>query len=179
MDTAGSGAPPRPGSESLAPAGRLTAVAAVARNRLIGRQGRMPWHIPEDFARFKRLTMGGALIMGRTTYESIGKPLPGRASIVVSRTPRADLILDQTTTVTWLPSVDQAVQAAVSTGKPAFVVGGAQIYQAAWPYLTDLDITEVAAEPEGDAFFPEIGDDWVETSREPHSGWSFVHYVHA
>ena len=189
----------------------VTAIAAIACNGVIGSQGAMPWHIPGDFRRFKQVTMGGVLIMGRTTFESIGKPLPGRTTIVVSRSsgvtshpsspPRrasvaasiptaskdgsgfgdevkADRVKEagNTTPVFWVTSVEAALDLAATLDAPIFIAGGAQIYRAAWRYLTRLDITEVDLEPEGDARFPPIDETWVEISREPHDGYSFVIY---
>ena len=165
----------------------LTAIAAVARNGVIGRDGGLPWHIPEDMRHFKQTTMGGALVMGRATYLSFGaKPLPGRALFVVSRS--ASVILPQAGShaykgsfeagsITWCPSIGEALSAARASGRPVFVAGGEAIYRAAWPLLTDLDLTLVDAEPAGDRFFPAIDEqEWQETSREPHDGFSFVRY---
>jgi dihydrofolate reductase len=164
---------------------KLTAIAAVARNGVIGVAKGMPWNIPEDFRRFKKVTGGSSLIMGRVTFYSIGKPLPGRTSIVISRSdpdapigelpPTADGI---PTVVLWVHSLEEALQTAASSERPVFIGGGAHVYQQAWPYLTELDITEVKASPQGDAFFPKIDPvEWQETSREPHDGFDFVRYV--
>lgn len=158
----------------------LIAIAAVARNGVIGAGGRMPWHLPEDFRRFKKVTMGGSLIMGRKTFESIGSPLPGRTSIVVSRRPpgpnRTEECLSAGTRVIWVSSVAEAL-AVADWHRPVFVAGGAEIFRQAWPLLTDLDITEVDQEPAGDTFFPEIDpEQWQEVSREPHPGFDFVRY---
>jgi len=194
----------------------LTAIAAVARNGVIGRDGGLPWHIPEDMRHFKTVTMGGALVMGRATFDSFGaKPLPGRALFVVSRRAvsqteqHRDEIAGDTrlrpslrpetavkgaptvatamaigengpllrSSLTWRPTFDDALAAARASGRPVFVAGGEAIYRAAWPLLTDLDLTLVDAEPAGDRFFPAIdGQEWQETSREPHDGFSFVRY---
>jgi len=178
---------------------RLTGIAAVGRNGVIGVRGDMPWHISEDLRRFKQVTMGGAVIMGRVTFEGIGRPLPGRTSIVVSRRagPAPDAFSDSgaanpstrgdpspgasdpaPTRVIYVNSLDAAVAAADTLGLRAFVAGGAQVYRLAWPLLTDLDITEVDQAPDGDAFFPGIDlAQWAEASREPHDGFAFVHYV--
>ncbi|MDR1431043.1 MAG: dihydrofolate reductase [Propionibacteriaceae bacterium] len=163
---------------------KLTAIAAVGRNRVIGRDHGMPWSIPEDFRRFKRVTLGANLIMGRVTFYSIGKPLPGRTSIVISRgdpaedfsglPPAAD---GQATEVVWVHSLQQGLAVAAENGRPTFIGGGAHVYQEAWGLLTDLDITEVDASPAGDAFFPEIDPaGWQEVSREPRQGFAFVKY---
>ncbi|MDR1833125.1 MAG: dihydrofolate reductase [Propionibacteriaceae bacterium] len=148
----------------------LVAIAAVASNGVIGSGGKMPWNIPQDLARFKLVTMGANLIMGRKTYDSIGGPLVGRNCIVVSRSPGAD------GRVTWAFSLPQALELADPMRK-TFVGGGAQLYREAWPLLTGLDITEVEASPEGDAFFPQIDPaDWVQTMREDHGGFAFTTY---
>jgi len=153
---------------------KITGIAAVARNGVIGVDGRLPWHISEDMRHFRQTTMGGALIMGRLTYQSFSRPLPGRTSIVVSRQPPS---ASSETAVVWVTSLDQALQAARATARPIFVAGGAQIYAAAWSLLTDLDITLVDAAPEGDAHFPAVSAlDWDETAREPHDGFTFVRY---
>ncbi|MDR1237309.1 MAG: dihydrofolate reductase [Propionibacteriaceae bacterium] len=163
---------------------KLTAIAAVARNRVIGRDQGMPWNIPEDFRRFKQVTLGCNLIMGRVTFYSIGKLLPGRTSIVVSRGDPAvfpDLPPGENglaTEVLWAHSLEDALRIAAESDRPSFVGGGAHIYAQAWPFLTDLDITEVDASPAGDAFFPEIDPAiWREVSREPREGFSFVKYT--
>lgn len=158
----------------------LTAIAAVARNRVIGAAGDIPWSIPEDWKRFKAVTMGSNLVMGRVTFEAIGDPLPGRTSIVVSRrVPDGNgptEIPATRTRVIWVRSLAEAL-AVADPDRPTFVAGGAEIYKLAWPLLSDLDITEVDLEPEGDAYFPEIDPaEWVEVSREPREGFAFVHY---
>ena len=148
----------------------VTIVAAVARNRVIGRDNDLPWRIPEDLRRFKELTMGGVLVMGRKTYESIGRPLPGRRTVVVSRNP--DLEIEG---VEMAPSLEMALE--IAGGDDVFVVGGGEIYRQAMGVADVLEITEVDAEPEGDTFFPEIDPaDWREVARAPGDGFSFVRY---
>jgi dihydrofolate reductase len=148
----------------------LTLVAAYAENRVIGDHGRIPWHLPEDFAHFKATTMGGVLVMGRATYESIGRPLPGRTTIVVTR--------NHSWTaegVTVAHSLDEALeQAAVHPGE-TFVVGGTQLYEQALPLATHQVLTEVDLAPEGDAHYPEFDlHEWVEVRREPRDGFTWV-----
>jgi dihydrofolate reductase len=129
------------------PARPLIAIAAVARNRGIGIQNKLPWHIPEDFAFFKRTTMGQALVMGRKTYESIGRPLPGRTTIVLSRSGfSAPQVL---TASNW----EECWQ--LAPDKTLFLAGGAALYQEALPWCSELLITHVDAEPMADAFFPD------------------------
>lgn len=125
----------------------MIAVAAMAANRVIGADGKIPWHLPEDLRWFKELTMGGTLLMGRVTYDSIGKPLPGRTTIVMSRReglaiPGVQVIRD----LSGLP--DAVVQGEV------FVVGGSEVYRAALPYCRDLYLTELKREVAGDRKFP-------------------------
>lgn len=145
-------------------------IAAVARNGVIGAGNDIPWRIPEDWARFKAITMGHVLVMGRRTYDSIGRPLPGRTTVVVTRDP--DWRAEGVTVVT---DLDAAFDRAFALG-PAkvFVAGGGQVYAAAWDRLDTLEITEVDAEPDGDVLFPEIGADWTETARDERPGFAFV-----
>ncbi|HEV2930481.1 MAG TPA: dihydrofolate reductase, partial [Propionibacteriaceae bacterium] len=139
----------------------------------IGADNDIPWRIPADWARFKRLTMGQVLIMGRRTWASIGRALPGRTTFVVTRDTkwRGDGVYA-------VPSLDEALsQAAARNPETIFVAGGGEIYRAAWDRLTGLEITEVDAEPEGDVIFPPIDPEvWSEISREPHPGYTFVRY---
>ena len=150
-------------------------VAAVGRNRVIGVDGRLPWRIPEDLARFRRLTMGHALVMGRETFESIGRPLPGRVNIVLTRRSGWS---HQGTRVAG--SLDDALEMASSLGLDAFVAGGAAVYEAALDVADRLELTEVEAAPEGDTWFPQVDwSQWEEVSREEHPGFSFVTYDRA
>jgi dihydrofolate reductase len=153
---------------------RISLIAAVARNGVIGKDGRVPWHLPDELERFKATTMGHPLVMGRRTFESIGRTLPGRRTIVVTRDPR------------WHhPGVESAhsFAEALSLAGPAdevFVAGGAEVYAEALPFAHRLVLTEVDAEPEGDTWFPAWDRaSWVEESREEHEGWSRVVYERA
>ena len=151
----------------------IIAIAAVAANGVIGAGNDIPWRIPEDWKRFKALTMGNVLIMGRKTYDSIGRPLPGRTTFVITRDRmwRGD-------GVRAVPSVDEAFdQAMLLNPRVIFVAGGGEIYRAAWDRLTGLEITEVNQQPDGEVIFPEIDpEDWLETGREPHDEYTFVSY---
>lgn len=150
-------------------------VAAVARNGAIGIEGRLPWRIPEDLARFKRLTMGHAVVMGRATYESIGRPLPGRRNIVLSRS--VDLNYQG---VEVAGSLDGAIETARSHGEDAFIIGGAEVYRSALPVADRMELTEVDSEPEADTWFPEVDwSNWQEVARDRHPGFSFVTYARA
>lgn len=150
---------------------RISLIAAVARNGVIGRDGGMPWHLPDELRHFKDTTMGHTLVMGRRTFDSIGRALPGRRTVVVTRDP------------SWQHAGVEAAHSfaeAIALAGPAdevFVAGGAQVYAEAMPFAHRLVITEVDAEPEGDTWFPAWArDEWREVSREPHEGWSRVVY---
>lgn len=139
----------------------------MARNRVIGRDGGLPWRLPGDLAHFKSLTLGKPIVMGRRTFESIGRPLPGRANIVISRD--AGFVPDG---VTVCLSVDEGLEAAATVARAdgadeIMVIGGAQIYAAALPRADRIYLTKVEADTEGDTRFPELRpEDWRETARE-------------
>lgn len=147
---------------------RLVIVAAVAENGVIGVKGGLPWRVRADLRKFRAVTMGKPLIMGRKTFESIGRPLDGRDSIVVTRQPdfRPEGVIVA-------PGLEAALQvaedrAAARGVDEICVVGGGEIYAAAFPRASRLHITRISACPEGDTVFPEIlPADWVEVSREP------------
>ena len=151
----------------------IVGIAAVARNGVIGDGQDIPWRIPQDWRRFRDLTTGQVLIMGRKTYDSIGRPLPGRTTFVITRATmwRGD-------GVRAVPSVDRALVLAGDLGPATiFVAGGGEIYRAAWHHLEALEITEVDLEPPGNITFPPIEPhEWRETAREDYDGFSFVSY---
>ena len=152
----------------------VTLVAAIARNGVIGVDGGLPWHLPDDLRRFKELTLGHVLVMGRKTYESIGHPLPGRTTIVVTRSPSWDSAAAE---VRVAGSVSDAIEAAAALDDEVFVVGGAQVYAAALPLADRLELTWVDAEPEGDTTFPELdGRDWLQVHREEADGAAYATY---
>lgn len=126
-------------------------VAAVAANGVIGRGGQLPWHLPDDLRHFKTLTMGRPILMGRRTYESVGRPLPGRRNIVVSTT-----MTQAPPGVEVVPSLDEAIRlaAAGASPGPVYVVGGGVLYAAAIPRAALMHLTELDEPVEGDAFFP-------------------------
>jgi dihydrofolate reductase len=144
------------------PAGpSLSLIVAVARNGVIGKDNRLPWHIPEDLKRFRGLTMGHHIIMGRRTWESIGRPLPGRTSVVVSR--RQDYSAPGALVV---HSLAQAL-AACGPDDEAFVIGGAQLYREALPLAQRIYLTRIEADYAGDTYFPPLPEElWQEASRE-------------
>ncbi len=143
---------------------RVCLIAALAANRVIGRNNTLPWRLPADLKRFKALTMGHPVVMGRKTYESIGRPLPGRRNLVITRNrgfsaPGCEVV----------HSLDEAI-AACSGARTIFVIGGAELYRESLPRAHCLEFTEIRAKIEGDAFFPEICmSEWHETGREIHS----------
>jgi dihydrofolate reductase len=156
----------------------LTLIVARARNGVIGRDNQLPWRLPEDLAFFKRTTMGAPIVMGRKTHESIGRALPGRRNIVVTRD--ASRFFAGCDTVS---DFDQALALAASDGaSEAFLIGGAQLYQEGLLRADKLIITEIQADFQGDAFFaapdPSV---WREVSRETHHGaefdYAFVVYL--
>jgi dihydrofolate reductase len=125
----------------------MIAVAAMATNRVIGADGKIPWHLPEDLRWFKELTIGGTLLMGRVTYDSIGKPLPGRVTVVMSR--KDGLVIPGIEVIRDLSGLQTA-----RTQGEIFVVGGSEIYRIALPYCRDLYLTEVKRKVSGDRKFP-------------------------
>lgn len=156
---------------------RLVLLAAVDRNRAIGKDNALPWHLPDDLKRFKRLTLGRPVVMGRKTYESIGRPLPGRTNIVVTRD--RDLAIPGAAVV---HSLDEAL-AASGAASEVFVIGGEQIYALALPLADRLELTEIDTAIAGDAWFPEWDRTaFREVARESHEdaatglGFSFATY---
>ncbi len=148
----------------------VTLVVAMGANRAIGVDGALPWRLPEDLAHFKRTTLGHPIVMGRVTYESIGRPLPGRTSVVVTRDAGWDPGHDD---VVVAGSVEEALERAAALDDEVCVVGGAQVYEHVLAHdLVDvLSVTRVAASPQADAFFPRVDwDRWREVGRVPHVG---------
>ena len=136
----------------------ISIIAAMDRNRLIGNNNQLPWHLPADFVHFKSVTMGKPIIMGRKTYESIGKPLPGRSNIVLTRNP--DIQFEG---VECVASFAEAL-ALVADAEEVMVIGGSTIYEMLLPQVNRLYFTYVDAEFEGDAWFPEFDNNqWKET----------------
>lgn len=152
---------------------RVSLIAAMNNNRVIGNQGKIPWHLPEDFKMFKRVTMGKPVIMGRKTHESIGRVLPGRANMVLSRTHRSVYReWDDLEKAVYVPNLIDALTAAtlyagIMTLGEVFIIGGGQVYAEALPMADRIYLTRVDQEDEGDAFFPVIDlDQWRMTSCE-------------
>lgn len=146
----------------------LTLIVARARNGVIGRDNQLPWHLPEDLAFFKRTTMGAPLIMGRKTHESIGRPLPGRQNIVVTRQQGlqfagCDVVHSLEAALRQCRASDQATE--------AFLIGGSELYAAGIDLATRLLVTEIDLDVDGDAFFPAPDPaTWQEVGRQPQRG---------
>jgi dihydrofolate reductase len=149
----------------------LIIIAAIAKNNVIGMGNRIPWHIKEDFVRFKKLTMGHPIIMGRRTFQSLPiKPLPGRQNIVVSRDfSYMDTIVK--------PSIEEAIDFCKDSPK-IFIIGGASIYEHSIRYANVLELTIIDKDYEGDTFFPKIDlEEWQLVKKEPHEGFTFKTFV--
>lgn len=151
---------------------KLALIVAVARNRVIGKGGKLPWHISEDLKRFKRLTTGHTVLMGRKTFESIGRPLPNRRNVVISSTPQPG--------VETYRSVTEALEALKDEEK-IFVMGGGQLYACLLDSADELYLTLVDKDVEGDTFFPPyehmLGTRFREAAREEREGYTFVDYT--
>ena len=133
-------------------------IAAMGRNRAIGMDGTMPWHLPGELQHFKQATMGKAILMGRKTWQSIGRPLPGRQNIVISRNP--DFIADGADLVTSLQAAIEAAEA-----EEIMVIGGGQLYQLAMPLAQRMLLTMIEADPPADTWFPEWDEgQWQQTA---------------
>lgn len=140
---------------------KISIIVAMASNRVIGFNNQMPWHLSADLKKFKQITMGSPIIMGRKTYESIGRPLPGRQNVVISRSasyhPNGCQVFN---------SLDSAIQA-FSSYEDIFVIGGATLYQALLPKASYLYITQINKHFDGDTYFPDIdAERWRTVSRE-------------
>lgn len=141
---------------------KISLIAAMASNRVIGLNNKMPWHLSADLKKFKKITMGSPVLMGRKTHESIGKVLPGRTNIILSRDPEyrqlGCLVFND---------LDSAVKYACASAEEVFVIGGSDLYEALLPIADAIYLTVINSEFQGDAFFPEINvNDWSEVERE-------------
>lgn len=152
----------------------LSAIVAMSENRVIGKNNQLPWHLPADLKHFKDVTMGKPIIMGRKTFESIGKPLPGRKNIIITRDRS---FYAEACTVTH--TIEDAL-AAVPQNEDAFVIGGAEIFQEMWNKINKIYLTIIHAQIDGDAFFPEINrKEWHEVAREDHKPDEKNHYSYS
>jgi len=153
----------------------ITLIAAISKNNCIGKDGALPWHMPEDLKHFKKLTTGKIVLMGRKTWESLPekfRPLPNRLNIVITRQIDYDVPIG----VEVYFDVEQAFVS--HREEDIFVIGGGQMYNLAINLAKSLEITHVAKKVEGDVFFPSIDPNiWAESKREDHENFSFVRYV--
>ena len=154
----------------------MVLIAAVAENGVIGADGTIPWHLPEDFAHFKRTTLGHTLVMGRATYDSIGRPLPGRTTIVLTRDPSWSAADGVLVADSW----EQALALAADLPGDVYVAGGAAVYALALPDADEQVLTEVPMAPAGDTYYPafDLGE-WVEGERTVFEGFEVVRWVRA
>jgi dihydrofolate reductase len=141
---------------------KISLIVAMASNRVIGLNNQMPWHLSADLKRFKKITLGFPIVMGRKTHESIGKPLPGRTNIVISRNPtykpEGCLVVN---------SIESALKAGCQDAENIFVIGGSTLYEELLPVAGTLYITQINKKFEGDTFFPKIdAHQWAEAERE-------------
>jgi dihydrofolate reductase len=150
----------------------INIIVAMDKNRVIGKDNKLPWHISDDLKNFKKLTTGNTVIMGRRTFESIGKPLPNRYNIVISTS------LSPTNGVDICKSFDEAIMKAKSYGKDIFIIGGATVYEQGIQYADKMYISYVKKEYEGDAFFPEFDEkEWHAESKQEFPEFELVTYV--
>ena len=160
---------------------KLNLIYARARNGTIGKDGQMPWHLPEDLAHFKRITLGQPVIMGRKTWDSLParfRPLPGRLNIVITR--QSDWQAEDALRAS---SIEDAMRLCGDV-PDAWIMGGAEIYRQAEPLASTAVVTEIDADFEGDAFAPVLGAGWIEVQRESHVAanglpFSFVTFQHS
>lgn len=166
---------------------QLNLIYARARNGVIGKDGKMPWHLPEDLAHFKRTTLGCPVIMGRKTWDSVPpqfRPLPGRTNVVVTRQSdwHEDGALPAHDMLEALSICEHMTAILDNNPEQVWIIGGAQIYEQALPLAKRVIVTEIDADFEGDAFAPALGTDWREAARESHTSktglnFSFVTYI--
>lgn len=160
----------------------LTIIAAVAANNVIGKRGDLPWYLPEDLKRFKALTDGHPVIMGRKTYDSIlarlGKPLPGRTHFVLTRNPESLNVKDEFKDQVFIcTTFNEAVEQARRLDEQIFIIGGEKVFAEALPKSDKLELTEVHRDYDGDAYFPEVDfSQWLKNEQN-HGEYSFVTYT--
>ena len=146
----------------------LSVIVAMAHNRVIGLNNQMPWHLPADLAWFKKNTLNKPVIMGRKTFESIGRPLPNRHNIVISR--QIESIDNKISNVSWVKSIDEAISLAQEQQPDeVFIIGGGNIYQQILPLIDLLYLTHIDAELQGDTYFPDyLPEQWQVIYQEDH-----------
>lgn len=146
----------------------LSVIVAMAHNRVIGLNNQMPWHLPADLAWFKKNTLNKPVIMGRKTFESIGRPLPNRHNIVISR--QIEPSDNKISNVSWVKSIDEAISLAqAQQPDEVFIIGGGNIYQQVLPLIDRLYLTHIDAELQGDTYFPDyLSEQWQVIYQEDH-----------
>lgn len=146
----------------------LSVIVAMAQNRVIGLNNQMPWHLPADLAWFKKNTLNKPVIMGRKTFESIGRPLPSRHNIVISR--QIESIDNKISNVSWVKSIDEAISLAQKQQPDeVFIIGGGNIYKQVLPLIDRLYLTHIDAELQGDTYFPDyLSEQWQVIYQEDH-----------
>jgi dihydrofolate reductase len=140
----------------------ISHIVAMDQNRVIGKENRLPWHLPADLAYFKKVTMGHAIIMGRKTFESIGRPLPGRENVIITRNQSF-----QAKGCTVIHSIEEVRQFAAKHNDEVFVIGGAELFRATFPFAERLYVTKIEASFSGDTFYPAFDE----------SEWQLVSYT--
>lgn len=141
---------------------KISLIVAMAQNRVIGRDNKMPWHLPADLKRFRAITMNCPILMGRKTFESIGRPLDGRANLILSKQENY-----QPQGCHVFQSLENALEAAKTLGNELFIIGGATLYEMTLPLAQKLYLTQIQTEFDGDTFFPQFNlNDWNEISCE-------------
>lgn len=149
----------------------MNIIVAMSRNRVIGKDKKLLWHIPEDLKNFKKLTTGNTVIMGRKTFESIGKPLPNRQNIVISRSMKPKAGVDI------CPTMEKALAKAESYGKEVFVIGGGEIYKQTLPFAHRIYVSYVKETYEGDTFFPPFDEkEWMIIEQQQFKDFEYLVY---
>lgn len=156
----------------------VIAIAIVASNGVLGDGAKQPFEFAEDWARYKRVTLGHPMIMGRTTHQAIGRWLPGRTTIVLTHDPDSVVLpTDGSADGRAVSSLSAALELAAGIDDTIYIAGGGFVYREAWPYLTDLDLTEVHEPADGSVVLPDVSADaWREVRREPRGQFDFVGY---
>jgi dihydrofolate reductase len=155
---------------------KISLIVAMASSRVIGNKGQMPWHLSADLKKFKKITMGSPVLMGRKTYESIGRPLPGRTNIIISRNPSF-----QPEGCLVFNNIESALKRGCQSAEKVFVIGGSALYEAMLPLADTLYITQIHKKFQGDTFFPRFDrEEWFEVEQErkdihddPDAGFSY------
>jgi dihydrofolate reductase len=146
-------------------------IAAMTRTMVIGRENAIPWHLPEELRLFRKLTLGGTVIMGRRTFQSIGRPLPGRHNIVLSRQLRKEAGIEICRNFT------DALRTAEHLGETIFFIGGAEVFRMALPLVDGLHISWIHEDCQGDTYFPDFAEaEWAIAERSEHEGFTYIFY---